>query len=341
MAVTDTTIIDWKNDFAGADTNAPSNVEEIDTDLGEEVRTVKSVFRQQMEEKDWHWILGQQASLTVEPNKNNSGQTKIRSSVAAGADAYVTGQFLRLTSTANGTLYHRVISSGVVGDYVTTLTRPCMTYQGTDVLTATGDPHIWTIAGDQTAVYAAGMKVLFVDRSTDAKAQWVAEITTVVFFPFPGGTTITFDQDRGQIDPATAHYLYIPQGAPLASIGDLSEDGLDPRDLTKIESHSLSVVPWLSGVPWSQQALQETDLVTDKTVSYAETEPNTTYEVKACTFDGSRMTDMTDAEKVAQRTGPLTSSLTTSGCTVTFMRDPDTDDDKADVDIVIFRNQAT
>ena len=121
MAVTDTEIIDWKEDFTRSDNNTPVGNVPIATDLGEEVRNMKAVVREQMENRGFHWTLG---FVPTDVVSNYGGVSVLQFSVAAGATDLPMGTVLRLTSTAGGTLYHRVYTTSILDDALSVTTRP-------------------------------------------------------------------------------------------------------------------------------------------------------------------------------------------------------------------------
>jgi len=319
VAVSDTYITDWKADFETNDTNSPFDTVDLQTELGDEVRNLKSVYRQQAENRAWV-----DRGDLPDAIATADGQTVWdfpRTSNVLGAG---TGRLVRITDSLLGTLIHRIVEVVDTGTVYQVTTEPCMKYQGEDVLTRVSQ-YVWTIAGDQTAVYEADQHLLFIDSSTGF--QYVDVIDTVEFTTL---TTITFTSSVNTVDPPESHYLYMPQKHPS------SKD-----NVTRFEMCPITGTPWTSGFPRQQQGGSGEGLTTDQAVGFKDTEPNTDYEVKATvTKSRGRTGSMTTLDAVKENT-LLTSAKTTSGFNLVFPVDPADNSHETDVDFIALRRQTT
>lgn len=111
MAVPDTEIIDWQDDFLSDDTNRPYDSVDIATLMDDEERNYRSVVRAEAENRAWvrfgHTVAYSSATVFTTPGDRT--------------DIYVPGRRLRATVTGP-TYVHGHIKSAAYGSNVTTVT---------------------------------------------------------------------------------------------------------------------------------------------------------------------------------------------------------------------------
>lgn len=111
MPVTDTEIIDWKDDFLGDDTNTPYDSVDIATLMDDEERNYRSVVRAESENRMWvrygHTVAYSSATVFTTPGDRT--------------DVYIPGRRVRATSTGPSYIYGYVKTASY-GANVTTVT---------------------------------------------------------------------------------------------------------------------------------------------------------------------------------------------------------------------------
>lgn len=255
MPLTDTTILDWADDYLGDDTNAPTDSEDMAGLLDDQVRLIMSVVRTESENKMWErW------GLT--PTYVSATSFKLPGDVRA--TAAIVGRRVKVTY-GSGTKYGTIITS----TYSAPDTTVTVVWDLEEVasFTRVTDDQI-TIASDVTARFAAGFKCEFWRDS--ASSDRVVRVVSSSSYSAPN-TTINFTT-----------------GDPYFAIGSANDRLMVPSqgiDNTVSEVAFGLFTPDLYQSGWPQGVIRGvTDVVANGTtgpftVALPERLPNTSYYV--------------------------------------------------------------
>lgn len=221
MAVTDTNITLWNDDFLTADSNAPTDNAYIEGLLGAQIRNCKSVVRAESENKSWV-RLGEVATYVSARVFTLSGDWRTVASVGRRVKATITG----------GSVYGTIITSS----FATSTTTVTVQW---DLVLAAFTPSVLSddeieVNDDYISLFPVGARVLFTD--TDNGAQFVRVVASAVDTGL--NATITFTSG----DPAI----------PLTSLIDvktyLPSSGID-NTLSEVEFGIFTPDAFESGMP--------------------------------------------------------------------------------------------
>lgn len=212
MAVTDTEIHDWKDDFgvSPGDTNLPRDSDKILTELDDVVRNVKTVVRGESERKPWI------PAKIVVADVPGEGSLLFEGDVT---QLLAPGRWLRVQSpTVTPDVYVQVRSTLYTGAATICVINYGYTFQGlfpTDSPTWTRvSDSSMTATGDLTATFVAGKKVIMWSTST-----FRPRVKVIASSEFASGTTtVTFNDD--DVPTPTTFYMMLESSIAPADDSD-------------------------------------------------------------------------------------------------------------------------
>lgn len=225
MAVTDTDITFWQDDFLTNDTNSPSDNAYIEGLLGAQIRNCKSVVRAESENKAWV-RLGEVATYVSATSFTLSGDWRTVASVGRRVKATITG----------GSVYGTIITSSFATSTTTVTVQWDLKRRGVGFgPTVAVDTVTFTGSGDISSQFAVNdiHEIWDVDTVGNRKIRKVASIT-VAF----GATIITYVSG----DP----YVPLDAAADLAVMAPSS--GID-NTLSEVELGIFTPDAFESGMP--------------------------------------------------------------------------------------------
>lgn len=145
MPLSDTDIIDWADDYTGADTNTPTDTQLINGQLDDEVRNIKSVVRAESRAKQW-----ERCALT--PTYVNETAFTLPGDVR---DTAIIGR--RIKATVNSRVVYAYISNSTYSAPNTTVAlKPDKVYFSDATLTVLNTDTIYFTGNFNTAAYFRG-----------------------------------------------------------------------------------------------------------------------------------------------------------------------------------------
>jgi hypothetical protein len=165
MPVSDTEIIDWKDDFLSDDTNTPYDSVDIGALMDDEERNYRSVVRAEAENRMWvrfgHTVAYSSATAFTTPGDRT--------------DVYIPGRRLRATLTGPAYIYGHVVSASY-GSNVTTVTCQWDAVVFTTFTVATNNQ----ITSNSNFLGLAANDIVEFGTATLAPARRIRKVSSVV-----------------------------------------------------------------------------------------------------------------------------------------------------------------
>lgn len=196
MAVTDTDITFWQDDFLTNDSNAPSDNAYIEGLLGAQIRNCKSVVRAESENKAWV-RLGEVATYVSATSFTLSGDWRTVASVGRRVKATITG----------GSVYGTIITSSFASSTTTVTVQWDLVWFSTGALTVLSADEL-EVRDDDIPLFPVGARVLFTDTSNGA--QFVRVVASAVDTGLDATITFTSGDPAIPLTTLTDGKAYIP-----------------------------------------------------------------------------------------------------------------------------------
>lgn len=210
--LSDTEIINWQDDYLASDTNGPANADMISTQLGDQVRNIKSVERAESELKQWerHGLTATYISATSFSFAGDKRTTA------------VVGR--RIKVTISGSTKYGTILSSSFGASKTTVTAQWDLEEYTAHAFTFVNPASVSFPTDVTAAFPTALRVEFwTVNGAGTAGDRIGRVVNTSSYSAPN-TTVSFLSGAPYVPLALGHQdvLMVPSAGITNTIADVA-----------------------------------------------------------------------------------------------------------------------